>query len=168
MPHTPTTGQFRVQVQENVILESQISDILERSRSAVIPSNSNYIPITLVASHSAVQPHQHVPIEFQHVNNIKRSSSTVTHLGSCLLQSSTDQYSQKLSESCPNLHSIPTTSPCATSNSVRESSSYSHIFQGRFLHTMRRVSTSAHLPCPNDDVKPRLIYVKPVNTMEQI
>ncbi len=44
------------------------------------------------------------------------------------------------------------------------------IFQGKFLNAMRKVSTSTHLPSPNntEGIKTKIIHVKPVNTKEQI
>ncbi len=123
------------------------------------------IPSTPKVSKVTVQPQQPGNLEHQ-VNTINRSSSAVILSGSYLQQQAANK--MKLSDSSPHL-SVPHTSECVKSTSVN-SSSYSHLFPGRFLHTMRKVSTSTDLPCPcnGEDMKPTLIHVKPIDTMEQI
>ncbi len=134
-------------------------------QSTSVNDSSSYSHSTPKVSKVTVQPQQPGNLEHQ-VNTINRSSSAVILSGSYLQQQAANK--MKLSDSSPHL-SVPRTSECVQSTSVN-SSSYSHLFPGRFLHTMRKVSTSTDLPCPcnDEDMKPTLIHVKPIDTMEQI
>ncbi len=108
-------------------------------------------------------------MESQIVNNTEMSPSDIVNGRSCL-QQPTEKSSLKLSQLSPNLQNVPDTKQRVKCNYDNDSSQYSHIFQGKFLNVMRKVSTSTHLPSPNntEGIKTKIIHVKPVNTKEQI
>ncbi len=131
----------------------------------------NYVPDFTKTSQFTDQLQENLCMESQIVNNTEMSPSDIVNgMSSYLLQQPTEKSSLKLSQLSPNLQNVPGTKQRVKCNSDNDSSQYSHIFQGKFLNVMRKVSTSTHLPSPNntEGVKTKIIHVKPVNTKEQI
>ncbi len=72
------------------------------------------------------------------------------------------------STSSPILNTFNMTSQIVDPKPEAMQPSYSHLFSGRHLNTMIKVSTTTDLPQEDHQaIAPRLIYVKPVQTPKQ-